>query len=119
MNPFDYVNNILSSTNNIMDENNEKFYNKFLTNRALSYFPDTILYAQEMNISGVDSRMQYDYLRHSVKKYRRKKNKWHKLDKNNDIEFLTKVFNCTRKDAETALTFISEEKLKELKTMYE
>ena len=63
MSPFDFVNSINYSKKNLMvDEQSEEEYIPFLTNRALSYFPDTILYAQEMNINGhIDKKLQYNY----------------------------------------------------------
>ena len=49
--PFDYVNDINYGKKNIMvDDIAEKNYNAFIVNRALSYFNDTVLYANEMNI---------------------------------------------------------------------
>ena len=52
MNPFDYLNAINSTKKNIMvDEVTEKAYSPFLINRGLSYFSDTILFANEMNLN--------------------------------------------------------------------
>ena len=50
MTPFDYLNAINQSKENlIVDELSEKEYVPFVVNKGLSYFPDTILYANEMN----------------------------------------------------------------------
>ena len=54
MNPFDFVNDINFGKKDIMTDSNnpelaESTYNPFLTNRALSYFPDTIQFANMMN----------------------------------------------------------------------
>ena len=59
--PFDYVNDINYGKKNIMvDDVAEKDYNAFIVNRALSYFNDTVLYANEMNIHhSLDSKLQY------------------------------------------------------------
>ena len=67
-NPFDYINAINTSKKNLMrDTNNdriaEKEYSSFLTNRALSYFNDTIGYANEMNVRHyADNLLQFEYL---------------------------------------------------------
>ncbi len=64
MNPFDYVNSINSSKkeNLMVDEFAEKAYNPWLVNKALSYFKDSVLYANEINMnSHLSNRMQYDY----------------------------------------------------------
>jgi len=50
MNPFDYLNSINYSKQDLMvDDDTEKAYNAFLVNRGLSYFQDTVLLANEMN----------------------------------------------------------------------
>lgn len=58
----------------------EKHYLPFMVNRTLSFSPDTILYANEMNCNYMlDSRMQFDYLYHSVRR-RKRWDKWIKKD---------------------------------------
>ena len=52
MNPFEYVNAINHTKQNVMvDDMAEKAYNPFMVNRTLSYFSDTILMANEMNLN--------------------------------------------------------------------
>ncbi len=64
MNPFEYVNAINTTKKDIMiDELAEKAYNPFIINRSLSYFNDTVLMANEMNINHhLDNRLQFDFL---------------------------------------------------------
>ena len=51
MNPFEYVNSINMTKKDIMiDDLSEKAYAPFMINRSLSYFNDTVLMANEMNI---------------------------------------------------------------------
>ena len=50
MNPFKFTDAINYTKEDIMiDDITEKAYNPFLINRSLSYFPDTVLAANEMN----------------------------------------------------------------------
>ena len=65
MNHFDYLNSINDTKKDIMiDDLGEKDYNAFMVNRGLSYYNDTVIYANEMNKHAhADSRMQYDFLR--------------------------------------------------------
>src|SRR5690242_4993659 len=50
----------------------EKTYPPFVVNRCMSYFPDTLMHAQEMNLRGhLDKRLQYEYLLKSVRKRKR------------------------------------------------
>lgn len=63
-NPFDYVNAVLQSKKKlIVDDQTEKAYNSFMTNRALSYHMDCLMFANEMNQKHfIDKKMQFDYL---------------------------------------------------------
>ena len=50
MSPFEFLNAINFTKKNVMsDPENEKYYNSFIINRSLSYFPDTVAIANEMN----------------------------------------------------------------------
>ena len=54
MNPFDFINSVSHNKKDLITDSEnpefaEKLYQPFLVNRGLSYFPDTILYANEMN----------------------------------------------------------------------
>ena len=75
MNPFDYSNAILETKQNLItDEASEKAYNPFLVNRALSYFPDTIIDANLMNVFNIlDKKLQFDYLINSVRRSKRRR----------------------------------------------
>jgi len=61
MNPFEYVNSINMTKKDIMiDDLSEKAYAPFMINRSLSYFNDTVLMANEMNIKHhLDAKLQY------------------------------------------------------------
>jgi hypothetical protein len=52
--PFDYVNSITTTKSNMMRDSendvlSEKSYEPWIVNKALSYFPDTILHSNLMN----------------------------------------------------------------------
>ena len=71
MTPFDFLNEINQGKKDLMaddiDQQVEKQYNPFIINRGLSYFKDTALFANEMNIkNNLPPRMQYDFYRNIV-----------------------------------------------------
>lgn len=109
--PFDYVNSI-SYNKKEMDENlPENEYVPFIVNRALSYFPDTVLYANEMNInSHIDKKMQYDYLMRSIRA-RKRFSKWHKTTTDERVQLLQDYYKCNRQRAEEALSILSDDQL--------
>ena len=85
MSPFDFLNAINDTKQNMFDDPQaEKDYNAFLINRGLSYFPDTIMYANEMNKNSmISKKMQFDFLMNSIPK-RKRFSKWHKKDVSTD-----------------------------------
>jgi hypothetical protein len=66
----DYLNAINYTKEPLLDtedESVEKGYTPFVVNRCLSYFIDTVLYANEMNRRPeTDKKMQFDYLQKST-----------------------------------------------------
>jgi len=121
MNPFDYVNEILTSKKNlIVDDATEKAYNAFLTNRALSYHKDTILYAQEMNIfNHLDKKLQFEYLINTIRPLKRQNKKWAKKEKEGDIEVLQEYFGYNYNNAKAAASILSKEQIKKIKKKLE
>ena len=90
-----------------------------MTNRALSYYPDTILYAQEMNINGhIDKKMQYNYFINNIRPAKRFA-KWIKKKENNDIDAVRNYYNYNYKLAKIAVSILSEEQLKIIKKKLE
>jgi len=119
-NPFDYLNainytkeNLVHGSNN--DELAEQGYNAFVVNRGLSFFPDTILYANEMNIKHqLDKSLQFDYLINSIRPKKRF-SKWHKKISNEDFEAVQMYYKCSDSKAETVLKVLTSEQLQCIK----
>ena len=58
----DIIPSILQTKQYILTPENEKEYEPYITNRALSQHNDIILYVNEMNLySHLDKKMQYDF----------------------------------------------------------
>lgn len=113
--PFDYLKSINETKEDlIVDAQTEKDYNAWIVNVGLSMFIDTALYANEMNmLAGLDSKLQYDYFLHSIKK-RKRYSKWHKNKKDQDIEVIRKMYGYNIQKAKAALTLLSEEQIKQI-----
>ena len=117
MTPFDFINAInLTKKNLFEDPQAEKDYVPFLVNRGLSYFPDTVLYANEMNRnSGIPKDWQFSFFLNTIPKKKRF-SKWHKKDA--DSEYLTLVkeyFGYSSEKALEALSILSDEQLAMIK----
>lgn len=116
MNPFEYVNAINTTKKDIMiDELAEKAYNPFIINRSLSYFNDTVLMANEMNINHhLDNRLQFDFFINIVRKKKRF-SKWNKPETVSDVEAVKEYYGYSNEKARQALTLLTTEQIKELR----
>lgn len=119
MNPFDVITDITLKKQRLITSDNEREYNPYLTNRGLSYFPDTLHHAQEMNqLHHLDKKMQYDYLFNSIRKSKRF-SKWAKKIENNDIDLIIDYFGFSRKKAEEASNILTADQIKSIKKKLE
>ena len=116
MNPFEYLNAINNTKKDIMvDDIAEKGYNSFMVNRGLSYFNDTVLMANEMNVNHtIDNRLQFDFLINIVRKKKRF-SKWMKPETVSDVEVVKEYYGYSNEKARQALSLLTPENIDELK----
>ena len=109
MNPFEIIKSISNTKKDILE--NEKDYNAFMVNRGLSYFPDTVIYANEMNkFHHLDSRLQYQFLINTIRK-RNRFSKWNKSIESENINAIKKYYNYSNEKARDVLPLLSNENL--------
>jgi hypothetical protein len=111
----DYLNAINYSKDDLFaDEEAAKGYVPFIVNRSLSYFPDTILQANDMNIhADLGKREQFDYLRHSIRK-RRRFSRWLKKTEDKRIESVKIYYNLGTKKALESMRVLSDRQIDEI-----
>lgn len=112
LSPFDFLNSINSTKKDLMeDPDNEKKYTPYMVNRSLSYFPDTVAIANEMNIKHhLDSKLQYQFLINIVRK-RKRFSKWIKPEVENDIESVKEYYGYSNDKARQILSILSPDQL--------
>lgn len=117
-NPFDYLNSINHKKDDIMvDDEAEKGYSQFMVARGLSYFNDTVLFANEMNTTpGIDSRMHYDFLRHSIRP-RKRFSKWMKKTTPAKVEVIKEYYGYSDAKAQSVEDLISDDDIKHMKSV--
>lgn len=119
MNVFDYVNSINVTKKNLMrdsenDELMEKEYVPYVVNKSLSYFTDTLLYANEINQYGfLDNKMQYEYLLYSVRQGKRF-SKWAKKDSSVVIDSISRYYQVNKKRAEEYALILTDQQKQEI-----
>lgn len=112
----DFLNSINQTKQNLIskDPNLEKEYVPFVINKCLSYFPDTIFYANKMNQASIlDRKMQYDYYLHSISK-RKRFSKWIKPEEDKDIDVVKEIFGYSDARAREVIDLLPMDKLREL-----
>ena len=116
--PFIYVTSVSFNKKNLMrgsenDELSEKDYQPYLTNRSLSFFHDSILYANEMNMRPhLHNKQQYEYLLNTLRKRNRfSKAKWKKPEPSAAVEMIMEYFGYGRAKAEQALRVLTDDQL--------
>ena len=112
MSPFEFQNEITYGKKDIMvDDLAEKSYNSFMINRGLSYFPDTVFAANEMNRwHQIDSRLQFDFLINIIRK-RKRFSKWDKKQIDGDIEVIKEYYGYSNTKALQVLSLITPDQL--------
>lgn len=113
MSPFDFINAInLTKENLFEDPQAEKDYAPFMVNRGLSYFHDTVLYANEMNrYASIPKEWQFSFFLNTIPKKKRF-SKWVKKDsETKSIQLLKEYYGYSFERAKEALTVISKEQL--------
>jgi hypothetical protein len=112
--PFDFINSICYTKQDLMDSENENQYSAFIINRGLGFGSDTIIPANEMNSRpNLDPRMQYDFHRHVIRKAKRY-NKWLKAEEEN-LGVVQEYFGYSFNKAKEALSLLSEEDIAKIK----
>ena len=120
MSPFDFVNALSQSKKDLMEDPAvERLYQPFLVNKALSYFPDTIMYANEMNrLHLIDSKLQFQFFLNTVRPARRFA-KWVKKQEDNDLAAVMEYYGYSPEKAKSALSILSSDQLITIKEKLE
>jgi len=115
-NPFDFVKSVSYTKNDLMvDEVEEKAYQPFLINKALSYHQDSVFFANEMNIRhGVENRLQYVFFLNTLRK-RQRFSKWSKPYISKKLDVIKKHYQVSTKIAKEYVELLSVSQMKELK----
>jgi len=118
---FDFVNAINSQKKpNLFAQADEpadvdKMYVPFIINRAFSYFIDTVMYANHMNIHHtLDNALQNDYLLNSIRPGRRY-SKWAKKQ-DNDLQLVMQYYQYNVDKAKQALSILTADQIETIRT---
>ena len=100
---------LLQTKKSIIDSENEKQYEPYIVNRALSQHSDVILYVNEMNkYYNLDKKLQYDFYLHTLVAKKRPYQKWYKATENKNINAVKEYFGFSSEKAKDVLRILSD-----------
>ena len=99
----------------MVDEVEEKAYQPFLINRALSYHQDSVFLTNEMNVRhGVDNRIQYQFFLNTLRK-RQRFSQWQKPYISKKLDTVKEYYQISTREAKDYVELLSDKQLRELK----
>ena len=116
MSPFEFVKAINNKQNIIRDDLDEKAYLPYMINHSFSYFPDTVLLANEMNINHhLDNKPQNDFFLGVIRKNPKRFSKWNKVKYDEDFKAIKEYYQYSNEKARSALLLLSEDQISIIK----
>jgi hypothetical protein len=107
---------LLQTKKFIITSDNEKEYEPYIVNRALSQHNDILLYVNEMNrYSGLDKKMQYDFYLFILHSKKRPFQKWYKANESKDIALIKEYFGYSSEKAKDALRILTSLQLETIR----
>lgn len=107
---------LLQNKNSVISSENEKEYEPYIVNRALSQHTDILLYVNEMNqYSGLDKKMQYDFYLNILVAKKRPFQKWYKASESKDIQVIKEYFGYSSEKAKDALRILTPEQIDKIR----
>jgi hypothetical protein len=114
--PFSFINAInYTKEDLIVDDWSEKQYQPYIVNKGLSFAPDTVIAANEMNSRPhLDRKLQFNFLINIVRQ-RKRFSKWIKPEKIEDLEIVKNYYGYSTEKARNALSILTKQQLDTLK----
>lgn len=114
--PFDFLKSINETKINlIVDEWSEKQYQPYIVNKGLSYTPDTVIMANEMNSRPhLEKSLQNNFLINTIRS-RKRFSKWIKPEKLEAIELIKDYYGYSTEKARQVVSIFTKEQLLNLK----
>ena len=114
----DYMNAINHQKIDLMDSEDEfweKKYPAFIVNKALSSFPDCILFVNEMNkMHHLDKQLQFQFFLNSIG-LKKRFSKWIRSSKIKNLEYVKEYYGYNNEKARQALDILNDEQLERIK----
>ena len=113
----DIIPSIQQTKKVVVTQENERDYVPFVVNRSISFHLDMVMAANQMNIlPSTDGLLQYHYLLHSVRGYKRPFQKWQKREDIDDLSLIKEFYGYSNDKAKDALALLTDDQIKSIKS---
>ena len=115
----DWLYSINQSKKNLMEQDPklEKSYPSWIINKCLASFTDTVLFANEMNMSShVDKRLQYDFFINSLRP-RKRFSPWSKKESVDYLEDIKEYYGYSYTKALEAVRILPKSDLEQIRKL--
>ena len=100
----------------LLTDQDERSYSPFMVNRGLSYYRDTVMFANEMNkYHSVDKKLQYDFFINIVRAQKRPYSKWFKKGSDSDLDVIKEYYGYSDAKAYDALKILDDAQIASIK----
>ena len=117
----DWLNSINFNKQDLIkeDPDREKKYPAFIINKCLSGFLDTIMFANEMNLSHqLPNKLQYDFYLNSLRKKKRF-SPWIRKEKIDDLNTIKKYYGYSDEKSKEALRILTTDQINFIRSKFE
>tara|TARA_Y100000592_G_scaffold80373_1_gene127003 strand:+ start:2370 stop:2750 length:381 start_codon:yes stop_codon:yes gene_type:complete len=109
----DWLKSINETKTNLIDNDStlESKYLPYIVNRCMSGQIDTLMFANEMNISNhLDNKLQYDFLLYTLRKKKRF-SPWMRKDELSNLSIVKEYYGYSDEKARQVLPLLTEDQL--------
>ena len=109
----DWLKSINETKTNLIDNDStlEPKYLPYIVNRCMSGQIDTLMFANEMNISNhLDNKLQYDFLLYTLRKKKRF-SPWMRKDELSNLSIVKEYYGYSDQKARQVLPLLTEDQL--------
>ena len=109
----DWLKSINDTKTNLIDNDStlEPKYLPYIVNRCMSGQIDTLMFANEMNISNhLDNKLQYDFLLYTLRKKKRF-SPWMRKDELSNLSIVKEYYGYSDEKARQVLPLLTEDQL--------
>ena len=116
----DIIPSIQQTKKVVITQENERDYVPFVVNRSISFHLDMLMAANQMNMLPMaDNLLQYQYLLHTVRGYKRPFQKWQKREMIDNLEAVKEFYGYSNEKAKEALSLLTADQIKSIKSKME